>query len=52
MDEYKTTKVMEGIPSEQELYKNASFNKKENRDNMDDVQKLQQQYILKSFKIC
>jgi hypothetical protein len=30
MDEYKTTKVMEvlGIPSE-ELYKNASFNKKE-----------------------
>jgi hypothetical protein len=49
MDEYKTTKEWNRYSFKQELYKNASFNKKENRDNMDDVQKLQQQYILKEF---
>jgi len=44
----KNTKVS-GIPSETELFKMLKYNKEGMKEKMDDVQKLQQQYMLKEF---
>lgn len=44
----KDTKVS-GIPSEEELFKMLKYNREGMKDQMNDVQKLQQQYILKEF---
>jgi hypothetical protein len=44
----KSTTVS-GIPSEADLFKMLKYNKAGMKDQMDDVQKLQQQYILKEF---
>ena len=44
----KDTKVSR-IPSEEELFKMLKYNREGMKDQMNDVQKLQQQYILKEF---
>ena len=41
--------TVSGIPSKEELFKMLKYNKAGMKDKMDDVQKLQQQYILKEF---
>ena len=41
--------TISGIPSKEELFKMLKYNKAGTKDKMDDLQKLQQQYILKEF---
>ena len=41
--------TVSGIPSKEELFKMLKYNKAGMKDKMDDVQRLQQQYILKEF---
>jgi hypothetical protein len=51
LDMYAPKKQIEvkGIPSEADLFKTLQFNKAEMKSSMDDVQKAQQQYMLKEF---
>jgi len=45
----KQRPTISGIPSETELFKMLKYNKVGTKEKMDDLQKLQQQYILKEF---